>query len=424
MQLIKTMTYLSLASSLLLFSCSQRAVQGHASSDVQSKLNGFANATSKGLSREEAKALQIASDSIVRAQLTNELQSPWQDRKFTAGDKIMPFATETYGDKPADGRSLYISLHGGGNAPAEVNDGQWKNQIRMTSDQPKMYNIPEGVVIVPRAPVNDWNMWFQQEMDDLLKKSIQAAVLFADVNPNKVYIMGYSAGGDGVYRLASRMADYWAAASMSAGHPGEITPLNLNNIGFALNMGGRDTPFNRAGLAAEWKIQLDELAKEHPGQYIHQVNIFDDLPHWMNMQDKIAITFMANFVRNPYPNEIVWVQNAVHPHNRFYWIGISDEDTIKPGVADKEDQAIRIRKEGNHIQIIQNYADNLSIYLNDEVVNLDEEITISYQGTTLFKGKVNRKQSIIEETAKDRQDSAYIFSAKLTVLNNATVEVQ
>ena len=54
--------------------------------------------------------------------------------------------------------------------------------------------------------------------------------MLGDVDPNRVYIMGYSAGGDGVYQLAPRMADRWAAAAMMAGHPNDASPLGLRNI--------------------------------------------------------------------------------------------------------------------------------------------------------------------------------------------------
>jgi hypothetical protein len=37
----------------------------------------------------------------------------------------MPFEFFIYGKKPKDGRSLYISMHGGGKAPKRVNDSQW-----------------------------------------------------------------------------------------------------------------------------------------------------------------------------------------------------------------------------------------------------------------------------------------------------------
>ena len=49
------------------------------------------------------------------------------------GDLEMPFEYFVYGDKPKDGRSLFISMHGGGNTPKRVNDSQWENQKRLHS---------------------------------------------------------------------------------------------------------------------------------------------------------------------------------------------------------------------------------------------------------------------------------------------------
>ena len=40
------------------------------------------------------------------------------------GDLSMKFSYQIFGDKPADGRSMYISMHGGGNTAASVNDSQ------------------------------------------------------------------------------------------------------------------------------------------------------------------------------------------------------------------------------------------------------------------------------------------------------------
>jgi predicted peptidase len=67
----------------------------------------------------------------------------------------------------------------------------------------------------------------------------------------EIYLLGYSAGGDGVYQLAPRMADRFAAASMMAGHPNDSTPAGLRNLPFALFMGGDDAAHNRNGVARE-----------------------------------------------------------------------------------------------------------------------------------------------------------------------------
>lgn len=376
-----------------------------------------------GLTLDEANQEIAKIDAEEKAKSVILLQDGWQNKQFSYNSKVLKFKTATYGDKPADGRSLYISMHGGGNATPAINDGQWNNQVAMTSNNPTAYNIKEGVVVVPRAPVNEWNMWFIYEIDNLFEDVIRAATLFADVNPNKVYIMGYSAGGDGTFRLATRMADHWAAASMSAGHPGECTPANLRNIGFALNMGGLDAAFNRNGLAKTWQTNLQKLQTEDPQGYKHMVNIFANKPHWMNMEDRVAIPFMAGFARNPYPNKVVWGQNIGHIRNYFYWLGISNEDTKAKDIADNPQKIITASYINNTINIENNYADTLYIYLNDKMMDLDKEVILTFKGQQLFKGKVQRNKKVIEETASQRKDSDYIFSAMLTVTNNATVKV-
>ena len=69
------------------------------------------------------------------------------DRKLVLGDLSMPFWMKTFGDAPKNGRSLWISMHGGGSAPKEVNDQQYENQK-------KLYQLEEGIYLVPRAPTD------------------------------------------------------------------------------------------------------------------------------------------------------------------------------------------------------------------------------------------------------------------------------
>ena len=114
-----------------------------------------------------------------------------------------------------------------------MNDGQYENQKRL-------YTPKEGVYFVPRAPTNTWNLWHQGHIDGFFQRVIENMMLFEDVNPNRVYIMGYSAGGDGVYQLAPRLADRLAAAAMMAGHPNETQPDGLRNLPFTLHMGAND----------------------------------------------------------------------------------------------------------------------------------------------------------------------------------------
>ena len=185
-----------------------------------------------GLTKSEAETAAAELWGNRREALRAERAAEMEASLITLGDKSMPFWFKVFGEQPEGGRSLFISMHGGGGAPTRVNDQQYENQKRL-------YKPAEGVYLVPRAPTDAWNLWHQSHIDDFFDRLITNMVVFENVNPDRVYVMGYSAGGDGVYQLAPRMADRWAAASMMAGHPNETQPDGLRNIGFTLHMGGR-----------------------------------------------------------------------------------------------------------------------------------------------------------------------------------------
>ena len=151
---------------------------------------------------------------------------------------------------------------------------------------PIFYDFPgkgfvagEGVYVAPRAPTDTWNLWHQGHIDALFAQLIRDMILVHDVDPDRVYITGYSAGGDGTYQLAPRMADWFAGAGMMAGHPNETQPDGLRNLAFTLHMGGNDGNFNRNGIAREWSTRLDDLAAKDPGGYPHFVKVHEGKGH-------------------------------------------------------------------------------------------------------------------------------------------------
>ena len=151
------------------------------------------------LSKKEAtEALSLITKALEAESLENR-KKELEAKVIKAAGKEMKYLERQFGKQPADGRSLWISMHGGGGAPARVNDQQWQNQIRL-------YEPAEGIVVAPRAPSNTWNLWHEGHIDALFARLIDNMVALRGVNPNKIYLMGYSAGGDGVYQLAPRMA--------------------------------------------------------------------------------------------------------------------------------------------------------------------------------------------------------------------------
>ncbi len=330
-----------------------------------------------------------------------EREKEWKDLAITIGEHTLRLKERTFGTKPEHGWNLFISMHGGGNAAPRVNDQQWENQI-------KLYTPKDSLYIAPRAPTNTWNLWHEAHIDDLFNRLIEDAIVLGEVDPNHVYIMGYSAGGDGVYQLAPRMADRLAAAAMMAGHPNDASPPGLRNIGFTLHVGGKDTAYNRNKVAEKWGIDLDALAAQDPGGYVHKLVIHQDRPHWMNREDAVAVEWMAGFTRNPIPDKVVWKQSTV-THDRFYWLAVP-AGQAKAG-------ALVIAKHGKQNIDIEKTEDvsRLNLLLNDSMIDLDQPVVVTMKGRELFKGVALRTISSLQATLADRGDPLQIFDSSVTV---------
>ncbi len=375
-------------------------------------------------SRTERTALTnlpFAQTALTKSEALAATQALWRDRlnwlraaraKEMQAKEIdldglkMKFAWLSFGDSnaiPAGGRSLFISMHGGGGTTREVNDQQWTNQIRLG----KSYAPTEGLYVAPRAPNDAWDMWHQAHIDEFFARLIEDFVALEHANPNRVYLMGYSAGGDGVYQLAPRMADRWAAAAMMAGHPNDASPLGLRNVPFAIQVGALDSAYHRNEVAAEWGRKLDGLEAADPEGYVHFTELHAGKGHWMDLEDRKAVPWMEKFTRNPLPDKVVWHQDDV-THTRFYWLA-RPKDEVKAG------QELVAERAGQIITLASTNVTTVTVLLNDALLDLDEPVIIQADGLTLYSNVVPRRLACLEKTLSDSGDPQLAFSAAVTV---------
>jgi poly(3-hydroxybutyrate) depolymerase len=317
-----------------------------------------------------------------------------------AAGKEMKVLERTFGKAPKNGHSLWISMHGGGGTTAKANDGQWRNQIQL-------YKPKEGIYVAPRAPTNTWNLWHEGHIDDLFDRLIANYVIERGVNPDRVYLMGYSAGGDGVYQLAPRMADRFAAASMMAGHPNGVSMLSVRNLPFMIWMGAKDGAYQRNEMAALWGKKLDVLAAEDQDGYEHETHIVAGKGHWMNLEDAASVPWMAKRTRDAWPQKIVWHQTG-RAHSRFYWLSVPAEFAQKG-------QTIRAEVVGQTISLQTERVDQVRLRLSDKLLDLDKEITVSRNGEQVFQGKVVRTVQALYESLNERMDPTSVASAHLMI---------
>jgi poly(3-hydroxybutyrate) depolymerase len=324
-----------------------------------------------------------------------------KNRVLKDGEVEMPFFYKIFGKRPANGTSLWISLHGGGGVPKQMNDSQWERHK-------KLYTVEEGIYLTPRAPTNTWNLWHQAHIDRLFNRLIEDLIVLEDVNPDRIYLLGYSAGGDGVYQLGPRMADYWAGAAMMAGHPNGVSLLSLRNVPFALQVGTDDSAYNRNKVAKEYARELDKLQRDDPQGYAHFVKIHEGKGHWMNGEDKAALPWLAKFTRNPAPDRVVWKQTGV-AHDRFYWLAV-------PAGELKVDSLVIAQRHGQVVEITSaEKVAKLLVRFDDRMVDLDQPITITRAGKNLFTGTAARTIEVLCKTLVGRGDPRLMFDAEVVV---------
>ncbi|HZR19891.1 MAG TPA: sugar-binding protein [Verrucomicrobiae bacterium] len=316
--------------------------------------------------------------------------------------KSLKWMEKNFGDAPNGKHSLWITLHGGGQGTEEENDRNWKGYYGR-------YEFPPGSInVAPRAPANTWDMWHVPWVDGLLDRLIADMVLARGVDPNRVYLIGYSAGGDGVYQLAPRMADRFAAATMCAGHPNAVTPEGLRNLPFFLYMGGEDSAYHRNTVVREFSAKIDALQAADPEGYSHRLTVYPGLQHNMQNREAEVIPRMSGLQRVTWPKRVVWKENDNFIHPRFYWLERVAGDT-------NAETVYAAHVEGQTITIETPASGKVTLRLSDQLVDLDQPVRVVAGGRTLFEGPVSRSLSVMAQSLRERADPELVATALLPV---------
>ncbi|MBR4204965.1 MAG: hypothetical protein IKQ92_05755 [Clostridia bacterium] len=328
---------------------------------------------------------------------------------------------------------LYIALHGGGSDPTgEINEDQWRQMATYYKT-----GVKNGVYVNPRAVRDTWDCHSNPESYPLYDRLIENMILFENVDPNRVYLLGFSAGGDGVYQITPRMTDRFAAANMSAGHPNGVKLENLYNMPLQLQVGEKDTAYNRNKVTAEYHVMLDKLTSQYGGGYIHRTNIhldhghnfadYDDAEHkivadaaaYFKSGDTTstkavtsALRFADTYTRDPLPETVVWnlsVRAKKRDVKSFYWL--SCPYTVTQGVitahADTENNTITIEAKGVS-------SSNYTVLLTTRMFDFEKPVTIIVGGET-YEYQPEVRREVMEETLAERGDPNYIFEDMVNI---------
>ena len=370
-------------------------------------------------------------------------------RQIRLGAAVMRYAYDVIGEKPREGYPLFIALHGGGGAPPSVNDAQWRQMTRYYRA-----SVQEGIYTATRGIADTWNLHFMPESYVMYDRLIENMRIFEDADPDRVVLVGFSAGGDGVYQIVPRMADRWAAAAMSAGHHNNVDPTNLRHVPFLLQVGARDTAYNRHRETVVFAQKLAALGSAHPGAYAHELFVHADKPHnfldnhpsrapqpvladpfaWLEgkddravPRDTNAIAWLARRRRTPLPLHVVWDlktradlrgktadgvelwPGVVRGAGR-YWLDLAGHDAAAAGTA-----VIEVRADPENGRIVAARAGTfLRLLLTGRMFDLSRELSIEVEGVQLAVRPRATLASMIR-TLEERGDPRHVFEAACVI---------
>lgn len=351
------------------------------------------------------------------------------------GEVSMRYGMRVIGEPEPEGYPVYIALHGGGaSTNPYMNNKQWEHMGVYYRD-----GVKSGIYIHPRGVRDTWDTHANPESYPLYDRLIENLVVFCNADPNRIYLLGFSAGGDGVYLVGPRMADRFAALHMSAGHPNKGSLVNLYHTPIQLQVGMNDFAYDRNHETVRYQIYLDELQNRDPDGYVHNVYVHVDKPHnfrdnslenqtvmidnraWLEtglvtrrIVDSNAVHFLDEFVRNPIPGRVIWeldnrYEAGMRDVESFYWLKV-------PKDVQKGTVIVRLDQDANSIVVEKNDTQSrVTVLLRDGMLDLDRPVTVEYPDGRKASRTVCRSEETAAATLKERGDRNYIFTAELNI---------
>jgi len=368
----------------------------------------FSSTLEKLLRENEAAVRGVAWDEYRAAPIHSELKADFDAHQVRFEKYMSPFTVKTVGTRPTNGWALFIAMHGGGGAPQELNDSQWRHMQIYYKDHPEAGGY---LYVALRAPNNTWNGFYDTYVYPLIGNLTRQFRLFGDIDPNKVFIMGYSHGGYGAYAIGPKMPDNFAAihASAAAASDGETTAKTLRNTIFTAMVGEKDTAYGRHDRNKKFAAAVEKLRGDRTDIYPVRVDIIAGNGH-TGLPDRDLIKQMYPAVRNPVPRELTWLQTDKVIRD-FFWLRYEAPGKKREIEAVCRDNQITVTTGTN--------VTSASVLLDTRLVDFSKPVVLEVNGVKSVH-KLQPSLRVLAETMLRRGDPELAFTAKLELPVAAT----
>jgi pimeloyl-ACP methyl ester carboxylesterase len=303
------------------------------------------------------------------APLHKDLREDFEKGRVRYKEHVSPYAVKKVGKKPAGGWPLFIAMHGGGNAPKELNDSQWKIMQVYYKDQDSVGGYQ---YLALRAPNDTWNGFYADYVSPLIVNLIRQFLLFGEVDPDKVYLMGYSHGGYGAFFVGPKVPDRFAAIHSSAAAPtdGTISPKSLRNTRFTFMIGEDDNAYGRRQRCEKFNEAVGKLREQDREGYPVEMEFKKGFGHG-GLPDRDKIKDMYPFTRNPVPRRLAWeMTDFLITH--FFWLSVPEP------ARDRSVEAVI--GEGNRIAVTTRGVETFGLDLDGRLISYDKPLRVRVDG--------------------------------------------
>ncbi len=362
----------------------------------------------KLLAANESAVRRVTWEVYRSAPLYANLKSNFDANVVKFEQHTSPYTVKQIGTRPAEGWPLFIAMHGGGGAPKTVNDSQWRHMQVYYKDHPEVGGY---LYLALRAPNDTWNGFYDNYVYPLIDNLVLQFRLFGDIDPDKVFIMGYSHGGYGAYAIGPKMPDRFAAihASAAAATDGETTAKTLRTTPFTVMVGELDTMYGRYERNLKFKEQIEQLRGGRTDIYPVTVTIVKGNGH-TGLPDHDKIVDMYPAVRNPVPRELTWLMTDPVVKD-FFWLHVP-----QPG---KGQEILASCRENRFVVTANEGVMEANVMMDARLVDFSKPVDIELNGSTVTRKFKPGLKTFCEALAR-RGDPGYAFSAAFTVAKDAS----
>jgi hypothetical protein len=256
-----------------------------------------------------------------------------------------------------------------------------------------------------RAPNDTWNGFYDNYVPPLVTNLIRQFTLFGDVDPDKVFLIGYSHGGYGAFFIGPKIPDRFAAIHSSAAAPtdGTISPLSLRNTRFTFMIGENDNAYGRRERCEKFSAEIEKLKEANKGEFPVEMLFKKGFGHG-GLPDRDYLKEMLGHTRNAVPRHLSWDPTDTLITD-FFWLSVP---------APAKGQSIEATVRDNAVTITTSKVKAFDMGLDGRLIALDRPLMLTLNGETR-EVTVRPSLGTLCETMLQRGDPQRAYTCRLAL---------